>query len=342
VPDNKDPLTTRRKAFAASVRGRGRVRNPALAGRSTTLLNALFLALALSCGAACAQVEVETMVLRGANKRDREAYFGQSIRFWGTGKYPDDPSFLAHLIRMSSGRADFVLWRRGKTDPATGAWLACLGMCRPSSANWYQNGFYDVVINGRKATASKTEAVEAEGGAEGRVAIAWDHPDARVVLAITLLADDDKLLLETVLEPRAEFAEYQIRLLCYPSCMKGGYRPGLMLRKREACTPTRALVRPENPSNTGAVKAELTPDEPWVLFYDNYFDPGLNRGDGPCAACWHPGEAKRAAVSVGNYNCDLTLTYPRDVASTHLVLWDFGGTSNRAAKAYMGSLEVSF
>lgn len=290
--------------------------------------------------ATTAQVTVSVVHLPGGTEEGRSAYFGQSVRFWGSGQYPDDKAYLGRIVRMSSGTTDYVLYCPGKVDAATGDWLTQIGLCGPSKANWYSNGFLDVVVNGKPARDFPASIVRMDDGEPGTFALAWEHPDARVTVEFALLAGDDKLLLKTTMEPRAEVPHYDIRLTCYPGSIRGGFAPDKMKRKREARTATRVLERPEREDNSGHLAAELAPDEPWVLFYDRHFDVAKRRGEGPCAVCCHPGETEKATVSVENYSCRTVFRYPGKLLASHLVLWDLNGLSNRAARSYMESLEV--
>lgn len=297
-------------------------------------------AILLACTAS-AQVTVKTLTLRGADPDGRRAYFGQSIRFWGTGQYPDDPAFLARLVTLSNGRTMVGLWCPGKTDAKTGAWQAPLGMCAPSKANWYTNDFLDVQVNGQGLRDCPAELVEACGGEEGSMTMRWRHPAGEIQAALRLLDDDDKLLLKVSVRPEQALASYTVSLRCYPGSIQGGYKPDRLRRKREAVTPRRVLVRPEKEDNSGFLKAELTTDETWVLFLDRFFDVADNRGEGPCAVCFHPGEVSKASVSVENYSCYARFEYPGTQLDAHLVLWDLNGMTNAAAREYMQALEIS-
>jgi hypothetical protein len=121
--------------------------------------------------------------------------------------------------------------------------------------------------------------------------------------------------------------------------MAGGYKSGLKVRDREALTAERALRRPDREDNLGYVNAELKDREPWILFYDKYFDRDLNRGEGPCALACSPDQTKRAKVSIQNYGCHVWLTYPVD-APSHIAVWDLKGMGNKAATEYMKALEI--
>ena len=133
-----------------------------------------------------------------------------------------------------------------------------------------------------------------------------------------------------------------MHLTAYPSSSVGGYAAGLETRNREGLTAKRTLSRQEREDKTGGIMVNLEKDEPWVLFYDKYFDVAENRGEGPCAALFSPKEAITATANITNYPCILKISYPADnkPVSSHIVLWDFNGMTNQAAAEYMKALEI--
>jgi hypothetical protein len=319
---------------AGPPRPRGLGLLPTLAAKAT------FLALFLALGAR-AQVTANVWTFRGANTDDRRAYFAQPVRFWGSGKYPDDPATLSRLVVLSSGRTAYGLWVQGKTDAKTGAWHAAMGMCLPSKANWYSNGFLDVLIDGKNLTGCPTEFLGAQGGKEGTAQVRWKHPAGNIQAELQLLPGDDKLLMRVSVSPNGEACPYTVALRCYPGSIRGGFKPDRLRRKREALTAKRVLVRPEWEDNNGYIKTDLAKDEPWVLFYDQFFDVGDNRGEGPCAVCYHPGEVTKSSAVVENYGCFARFEYPAGRRDAHIVLWDLRDMSNAAARDYMHALEVT-
>ena len=294
----------------------------------------------LAAAIVSADVSVKQWTFKGADAESRRAYFAQTHRFWGTNQYPDDPAFLGKMVTLSTGKTEFLLWCTGKVDPATSKWISSIGMGRPSRANWYQNSFYSVQIDGKDNHRFATELGEVRGGEKGHATVIWHHSSARITTTFTLLDGDDKLLVETKLEPCSSFKTYNVKLTCYPSSMARGYAAGLATRDREGLTAKRSLLRSNTAENKGYVNETLTKDEPWALFFDNYYDRALNRGEGPCAAAYSTKEAVKAAVSVQNCGCYLTLTYPSSVATSHVILWDLKGMPNAAAKEYTRDLVV--
>jgi hypothetical protein len=305
-----------------------------------SVLIAAALMLIVPLDRAAAAVSVNRLTLRGGNTEDRAAYLRQPARFWGSSKYPDNTDFLGELVTLSNERMSFQLWCPGTRDPNKQAWTTGLGMPGPSKANWYANGFLDVVID--KVGLAKCPAAidNVSGGEQGTLDMHWIHPEGTVRVRLTLLAGDDKLLVTVALETPGDSPAYRVELRCYPGSIQGGFAPDKLLRDRHAETAGRILERPEQQDNSGHLKAELTRDEPWILFYDKYFDPAEGRGEGPCALCYHPAEVSAATVSVENYACWARLDYPAGTDMSHLVLWDFCGVGNSDARRYMHALNV--
>jgi len=310
------------------------------ASREFLLTFLILILLAASLPPAAAEVSVRQWTFRGGDAEGRAAYFAQSHRFWGTGQYPTDPAFLGKMVTMSTGMTKFLLWCRGKVEARTGEWRSSIGMGRPSKANWFQNSFYIVRIDGERCIDYRTELGEVRGGEKGTCVVTWHHPKAVITSTFTILDDDDKLLVQTNVAPQASFKRYRVELVCYPSSLAGGYDRGLKTRDREASTAHRILKRPKRDDNKGYVNATLTRDESWVLFYDRYYDVARNRGEGPCAVAYSTAEAIQANVSVTNYGCTLALEYPASQQTSHLVLWDFNGLPNAEAQDYLRYLVI--
>lgn len=287
------------------------------------------------------EVNVKEYTFRGGNEEDKAAYFAQQedVSFWGTGKYPEDTSFMGKMFKMSTGNIKFVLWCSGKINSETNEWQSSIGMVKPSKANWNGSQFYDVIISGKKSSNFKTTIEEVKGGEKGEVKITWHHPDAIVTTDFILLDGDDKLLIETKVQPKTDIKMYQICLLCYPSSYGGDYQSGFKIRDREAMTGKRIIKRPELEDNTGYINVTIEKDEPWVLLYDKYFDVYYNRGEGPCAFAYSPEEVEKTTLSIQNYACWIYLDYSATTIS-HLALWDFKGMSNQTAEKYMKDLEI--
>ncbi len=297
----------------------------------------------MSAGILKAEVAVSDLTLRGGNQEDRAKYLSQDIKFWGSAQYPGEEEFTGRLIKMRTANTYFVLWLSGKTDSATGEFKGKVGMPGPSKANWYESDFYNVLINGKPVTDYKMTVDEVSGGEKGTVKISWHHPDAVVTAEFTLLDGDDKLVAVTSVQPKAKIPGYEISLTAYPSSFGGDYSRGLAIRDREGMTASRILAREKKEDNLGNIRTDLNKNEPWILFYDKYFDKAENRGDGPCAALYSPEEVKTATAVITNYGCHLKILYPETEkpVSSVLVFWDFTGMANQAAAEYMKNLEIA-
>ncbi|MBN1446194.1 MAG: hypothetical protein JW957_08850 [Candidatus Omnitrophica bacterium] len=289
-----------------------------------------------------AEVVVDDLLIRGGNIEDRTKYFKQDFRYGGTQEYPESADFMGRILKMRSSKLSLVFWCPGKSDAATGAWRGTIGMASPSRTNWDLNSFYNVIINGKTASGYPMTVDEAAGGEKGTLKISWHHPDALVTTEFNLLDGDDKLILTTTVLPKVKIPGYEVTLTAYPSSWAGGGEPGAAIRKREGLTAVRVLERTEKEDNRGSVTATLEKNEPWVLFYDKYFDVAENRGDGPCAALFSTKEASAASANVGNYACQLKISYPAEdkPVSSHMLIWDFKGMTNQAAIEYMKALEI--
>ena len=305
----------------------------------STLLTVALATLIVS--AAVCDVTATESVFKGGKENSKE-YFGQEIRLWGSNGYPEDASYLGRMFKLKTGNTYFALWCDGSIDTNTGAWTAKgVGEYRPSTANWYAGGFYDVVVGGKSIFKSPATVIEVKGGkSEGHVKLSWQHPDATVTADFVLRDGDDKLLIKTNVETKSKISGYTVRLRSYPGSLAGGWEPGLRTRDREALTAGKVLQREQKENNAGKIDATLDAGEPWVLFYDKYYDMAQNRGEGPCAFAYSPKQVSSAKVMVGNYNCDAYLTYPAGNLTSDIVIWDFHGMTNESAKEYMKKLEI--
>ncbi len=290
---------------------------------------------AMAAMTAQAEVRVDKLELKGADEESKKAYFAQPIRLWGTGKFMTDPAERVTLVSMSNAKTAFVFSLNGKLT-ADKRWSTTIGMLKPSHANWFSSSFFNFEVDKITDKECGAEIMNAAGSPEsGSFIVRFTSPRLQADLKITLPDNDDKLLLEfTPKVAKPTEPNYRIDLLCYPGSYGGSYAAGEKLRRREAMTPVRLLPQ------TGS-SYRLTPQDCWVLFYDNYFDIKDNRGEGPCAFLFNPKEAVRVDINVGNYACLSRLWYPINQPA-FLILWDFNGWSNDAAKDYLKKMKIEF
>jgi len=206
----------------------------------------------------------------------------------------------------------------------------------PPTCNWYHDGFFRVKFNGEEARRRRFELQQVESGARGLARFAADMRDGRIVVTFALLPRDDKLLLHLELQPAAgkKVESASVEFGCYPSDF-AVHRPET--RRRALLTARRELA-PEDKG--GSTVADLTDEEPWILFYDRHYDVAQGRGAGPCAlAC----DLARTNVRVacGAYRCLTTAVFRPGVTETSFLLWDLSGVSNADAFEYMRGLRIT-
>lgn len=279
----------------------------------------------------CILAGAEKLELIGGDKASRKAYFAQPIRIWGYKGFMTDPAERFTMITLSNTATSYVFSLSGKVN-AAGKLTAKLGMLKPSRANWFSGGFFNFDIN-RVTPANCT--VEIAELAENSFTLRYTGKGVTASLKIILPDNDDKLLLEFKPETiPAGSEDYRVEFLNYPSSLAGGYNAGKKLRKREGMTNKRTLPVINN-------YTAFQPGEAWVLFYDNWFDPANNRGEGGCALLFNPRKSIRSEVLISNYSCQARFWYRKNTPC-HFILWDFKGWSNKAAKDYMKGLKYSF
>lgn len=312
------------------------------------LLACCLACLVLSTLSVQAQTKVKARVFsfRGGNAQDKPRY----LRMVGR-RFPNDPTFLGKLLVLDNEKVTYELWMSGTTEGDDGPWRAHLGMKAPSRANWYTNGFFRPKI-GREELAGKavTTVHDIIEGDVGKISITWAGDGGTVTSTFELRPGDERLRVTNTFKAKGDAKRWLVELVSYPGSMAGGSKAGAAFRDNEAITPTRTLTRQEREDNYGAVTVTLGKDEPWVLFYDKFFDvaktPELKDrwksqvGEGPCAMAYNPAEVVRAVVKVSNYSCEATLLYAPTTTESHLQLWDLHGQTNDQAKRTMKTVEL--
>ena len=295
---------------------------------------AVFLVAAVSCGG---EVSVKTYRIGPGDKVDAATW--PSALLMGVRKTDiDNPSATNIAVAFTNSRAKVAIKfagrevtdKRGQKRYSGGfGWV-------PPRCNWYHDGFFWLDINGALSTVARFQLLEARGGDKGLARFVGELPDARVVADFVLLPDDNKLLLDLKVEPMEgkRLRRVTAYFSCYPSDF-AVHAPGT--RKRAVQTARREL-RPT--PGGGGRNANLTKDEPWVLFLDEHYDVASKRGSGPCALAF---DASRVDLRVGcgSYRCLTTARWKPGVKRASFVLWDLSGMTNADAAAYMSSLQVT-
>jgi len=206
----------------------------------------------------------------------------------------------------------------------------------PPNCNWYHDGFFFLTLNGKKSLNYRFRLLETRAGERGSAKFVGDLPDARATVEFSLLPSDDKLLLHLRLQPRGGRVVKSATVFfgCYPADF-AVHRP--KTRRRAMLTSTREM-RPDR--GDGSARSDLTEREPWVLFYDRYYDVAEGRGSGPCALAY---DVSRTSVNAacGSYRCTATATLKPGVTETSFVLWDLSGMTNADAVDYLSSLAIT-
>ena len=240
--------------------------------------------------------------------------------------------FERRLITFDNGVAQYGFLYSGCSDPSHGdlrpSHEGNFGMPLPSPANWYHGGFFFVSINAAEATNRGLRDLQViERGQRGAMQIVWTHPDAEVGLRLLMLPGVNHVLAELVLRPKsgAVLKSVVVRLRCYPSFFTACYH-----RRGQRHCQTPRIDRRE-PSTL-----KIAPDrDTWLYMYDTVFDVANGEGDGPCAVAIAPGAVDRGQVDIGDYAVTTELTLKPGVNRLRLAFYDFTGSTNAVAAAYM-------
>lgn len=251
----------------------------------------------------------------------RKRYLAQPYYSWGRGKFPVKPGQRGRIVSLTNTRTKYVFFLFGNEE-SNGAWHPVMGMHRPSKANWGSAGFFDFSF-GRKSM--KNCAVALENASGGAFTLKFTAPGYEARCRFEIRENDDRLYMLFTAP-----VVTSVKLTCYPSSFAGGYSAGKQLRKRYAVTPERRIPAEK--------KVNLSAKEFKVFLGDTYFDPALNRGEGPCGVIFDPGRMT-GTLSVQNYGCTFTFTGKGEMP---VVLFDFHGVSNAEGERTMRELPVKF
>lgn len=209
---------------------------------------------------------------------------------------------------------------QGEARPGEGY----IGMPRPSAANWYHGGFFDLVINGRSIGRTMLHSLTARSnGPRGTLDFVFDTPQAVVRVRFVARGGSDVLLCQATLEPKTEIKSLAVMVRCYPAgfISQGG--------ARRALSAVREVAQGE--------QADLNPaSESWLLYYDALADlhqvVNRQKGIGPCAGAWLPEQITAAQVSVGGYAVETRFTFKPDSRDLRFAFLDLAGAFNAAAQ----------
>ncbi len=208
----------------------------------------------------------------------------------------------------------------GEAQPGEGY----IGMVRPTNANWYHGGFFDLIINGRSIGTSIPEPLYGLGGPErGHVDFVFDTPQAVVRVRFVGRRDDNLLLCQVKLEPKEEITQMRLALRNYPSAFSSS-------ADRRIETALEEIPQGENRDIDPAAQW-------WALYYDTILDlggtDGVRTGMGPCAALWVPGQTASGRLNAGGYSCDTNFELKPGLTDYRFIFFDFRGIANADAQA---------
>ncbi len=236
-------------------------------------------------------------------------------------------------ILLSNGRVEFRLVYNVSLKPDTPKgrcfsryWvytigMPTLGMTGPGPANWYAQGFFDLLIDGDglKDYLAVIEPVRA-GGPDAMFTATWKTGNGRVHAHFLLRAGDDRLLMRTEWETKAPAKTVELKLLNYPNYFYGEKDRWIATGVREA-------------QHTKTVALDLK-KEPWVFFQDT---GKPSKGTfGASAIMFEPAEVNDASVEVTAYPIWTTLRLKPEAGKATIALWDFTGVgTNEKNLAYL-------
>ena len=231
---------------------------------------------------------------------------------------------VEHNITLDTGARQFglryVVARDPKDEAAAVPGEGYIGMCPPTSANWYQGGFFQLVINGEDIGRTFVHSVTGRGvGDRGYVDFVFDTKQAVVRVRFVGKAGDDALYCQALLEPKQEIKSLKLVLRCYPSAFVSN-------AERHVMTPVRDLKQGE--------KAELDLSSEWsLLYYDSIYDAGYMNGEGPCSVLFPGSQASKCGFTVGSYGIDTVFELKPILRDFRFVFFDYAGKKNAEAQA---------
>jgi len=196
-----------------------------------------------------------------------------------------------------------------------------IGMPRPSSANWYSNGFLRFIVNGRDIGRTPLAALrKAATGRQGSVQLVWSRDDVSVRATFLMCVGDPTLYLEVAVAPKGAVKSLETVLTAYPiAYVTNG--------DRWVVTPKRGIRQ----AHTEAIDPT---QESWLLVQDHKLS---GPGRGGCGLAMLPGEVAKGVAKVGTYGVLIELTSRPGVPRMRLAIWDFHRKADAEARAYVES-----
>jgi hypothetical protein len=220
--------------------------------------------------------------------------------------------FPTEWITLNSGR--FVYGIRHDQKYSSGA----IGIMAPTTANWYQSGMLNILINGERFNLlpENHETIKLEEGVIGKAVFSWENEVTKLYLNFYLYALDDKLFMDILLEPKKEIKSIELRFTNYTA----GF---IYDRKHLIYTGERQIDK------KGWNKINL-PAERWLLLTDDNMDfANNNKSQGPSAIAYIPDNFTEAQIYLGGYSCGLNFKCKPEARRFIFALWEFPGKGNK-------------
>ena len=237
---------------------------------------------------------------------------------------------VPHEMDLDTGTVVYGLNYVSAIDPKTPGGAVpgegYIGMTKPTRANWYGGGFFDLTLNGQSIGRRFVHSFTGRSaGNRGTADFVFDTAQAVVRVRFVALAGGDGLFCQARVEPKETIKSARLDLRCYPA----GF---ITTGDRHVLSPMRDL--PQSEAGT------LDPAKEWWLFcYDKVFDLGVyangRTGEGPCAVLWPPEQVSGGSFRPAGYSADIHLDLKPDQAEYRFLFFDFHGKKNADAEALL-------
>jgi hypothetical protein len=221
---------------------------------------------------------------------------------------------------LKSGRFTYEIRHDRKSGNGT------IGLSLPTTCNWYQSGMMHLLLDGKRVELlpANGETVQTVSGRKGMVRLAWENEQAKLQMTFVLIAGQDRLYLEMLLQPKGELREVAVDFTNYVSGFN--HAPQHVL-----WTPARVLDQP------GRQDLDVA-NESAVFFSDATLDPETNPGAaGPSAFVFDATQIVSTFVNVGGYGVGGRITFKPDTRRLRFCLWEFPSRGNaEALEAFKG------
>lgn len=200
-----------------------------------------------------------------------------------------------------------------------------LGMVGPSLRNWYDAGFFDLVVNGVSLDAyTPVLDTVTQDGLE-RLRVRWDT-DAGEVAVLLVPTLDGGLELRGAITPRGELQSARIELFAIPSAGWGDWED-----------MDKAVVTPNGTVGHGT-PITLKPGEKWLFFLDQAYDVPHPEAEGPCAVVFRDPVPAAITTDNGRYVVVTQADLAPGQRQFDLIVYDFHGLTNQEALDYFHGL----